>query len=126
MKGYEAAGGIEHAVAHTAEVTFTALSPGHRRTAQQVFLRLCALGEGTKDTKRRASRDELDQLGGDVRSVLEHLATARLLVLGEDSVEIAHEALIRSWPRLREWLSEDREGLRVHRDRESAAPYRTS
>ncbi|WP_406633207.1 hypothetical protein [Amycolatopsis sp. WGS_07] len=121
LKGYEAAGGIEHAVAHTAEVAFTALSSDHQRTARQVFLRLCALGEGIKDTKRRASRDELDQLGGDVRSVLEHLAAARLVVLGEDSVEIAHEALIRSWPRLRGWLAEDREGLRVHRDLTDAA-----
>jgi WD40 repeat protein len=126
LKGYEAAGGIEHAVAHTAEAAFTALSSERRRTAQQVLLRLCALGEGIEDTKRRAGRDELDQLGGDVRSVLEHLAAARLIVLGEDSVEIAHEALIRSWPRLRGWLAEDREGLRVHRDlTDAAAAWRT-
>ncbi|MFD2467846.1 nSTAND1 domain-containing NTPase [Amycolatopsis silviterrae] len=121
LKGYEAAGGIEHAVAHTAEVAFTALSAERRNTAQQVLLRLCTLGEGIEDTKRRARRDELDQLGGDVRPVLEHLAAARLVVLGEDSVEIAHEALIRSWPRLRAWLAEDREGLRVHRDLTDAA-----
>ncbi|MDS0140124.1 MULTISPECIES: hypothetical protein [unclassified Amycolatopsis] len=121
VKGYEAAGGIEHAVAHTAEAAFTALSPERQRTAQQVLLRLCALGEGLEDTKRRADRDELEQLGGDVRAVLENLAAARLIVLDGDSVEIAHEALLRSWPRLRGWLAEDREGLRVHRELTGAA-----
>ncbi|MFD9701188.1 hypothetical protein [Lentzea sp. NPDC059081] len=121
LKGYEAAGGIEHAVAHTAEAAFTALSPEQQRTARQVFLRLCTIGEGIEDTKRRAVRDELDELGDDVPSLLERLAAARLVVLGEDSVEIAHEALIRSWPRLRRWLADDRDGLRLHRDLTDAA-----
>ena len=125
LQGYEAAGGIEHAVARTAENAFTALSIEQRRTAAQVLLRLCAFGDEAADTKRRAGREELDQLGGDVQAVLEHLASARLIVLGEGSVEIAHEALIRSWPRLRGWLTEDREGLRVHRDiTDGAATWR--
>lgn len=125
LQGYEAAGGIEHAVAHTAEQAFTALSLDQRRTARQVFLRLCVFGDTTEDTKRRARRAELDQLGRNAHAVLEHLARERLVVLGEDDVEIAHEALIRSWPRLRGWLVENREGLRVHRDvTEGAASWR--
>src|SRR5262249_27055601 len=50
-----------------------------------------------------------------VRSVLAVLADARLVTLGQDSVEVAHEALIREWPRLREWLNQDRISLRLHR-----------
>jgi hypothetical protein len=83
-------------------------------------LRLIALGEGTEDTKRRITYAELDA-GSDVDVVLEAMAKARLLTLGESSVEISHEALIRSWPRLRDWLAEDREGLRVHRQLTEAA-----
>jgi WD40 repeat protein len=50
-----------------------------------------------------------------VEDVLVKLADARLITTSEDTVEVAHEALIREWPTLREWLSQDREGLRVHR-----------
>lgn len=113
--GYEAAGGIEHAVAHTAEDVYNHLPTERQRIAKQLFLRLCALGQGTEDTKRRVSVDELDRSDGSTLEVLERLATARLIVLDSDGVEIAHEALIRSWPRLRAWLAEDRDGLRIHR-----------
>jgi hypothetical protein len=53
--------------------------------------------------------------GEDVEALLERLADARLLTLGEGSAEVAHEILIREWPTLRRWLQEDREGLRLHR-----------
>ena len=56
-----------------------------------------------------------------VAPLLDRLAEARLVTLGEDSVEVAHEALIREWPRLRQWLREDREGLRLHRRLTEAA-----
>ena len=54
-------------------------------------------------------------------AVIERLAAARLLVVGDDSAEIAHEALIREWPRLRGWLAEDREELRALRQLTTAA-----
>ncbi|MFD9701415.1 helix-turn-helix domain-containing protein [Lentzea sp. NPDC059081] len=115
MAGYEHAGGIEHAVAHTAETVFTELTAERQRIAKQLFLRLCELGQSTEDTKRRVSRSELDTSDPNTRTILENLASTRLIVLDEDGVEIAHEALIRSWPRLRGWLAEDRDGLRIHR-----------
>ena len=95
---------------------YAGLSPAQRQIARGIFLRLTAIGEGTVDTKRRAGLDEVR--GGDAKEtglVLERLAAARLIVVGEDSVEVTHEALIRSWPRLRGWLTEDRERLRLHR-----------
>ncbi|GAA2275998.1 hypothetical protein GCM10010149_18760 [Nonomuraea roseoviolacea subsp. roseoviolacea] len=113
LAGYEAAGGLSQAVARTAEDAYTALDPSRRELARQTLLRLTALGEGTQDTKRRIRRHQLDDDPA-TGAVLEHLARARLVTLGRDSVEISHEALIGSWPRLRDWLAEDREGLRVH------------
>ncbi len=50
-----------------------------------------------------------------MRGTLNLLADARLVTLGEDTAEVAHEALIREWPTLREWLNQDRESLRLHR-----------
>ncbi|MFC5059404.1 XRE family transcriptional regulator [Saccharothrix xinjiangensis] len=120
LAGYEAAGGIQHAIAQTAERTFTSLERQQRELARQVFLRLTALGDGTEDTKRRLPRAELDA-DPDLDVVLDRLAHARLLTLDRDRVEIAHEALIRSWPRLRGWLAEDREGLRTMRRLTEAA-----
>ncbi len=115
LAGYEAAGGIHHAIARTAEDVYTSLDESQREIARRIFLRLVALGEGTEDTKRRVRLRELDADNPDTRAVLDRLAGARLLTLHSDTVEIAHEALIRCWPRLRDWLSDDREGLRVHR-----------
>ena len=87
-------------------------------------MRLTELGEGTEDTRRRASFDELIPRGTDgeeVRAVLTKLADARLITTGENTAEVAHEALIREWPHLREWLNEDREGLPLHRHLTEAA-----
>ncbi|GLZ33540.1 hypothetical protein Lesp02_57280 [Lentzea sp. NBRC 105346] len=107
LNGFEAAGGIDGALTRTAEMLYaTCADPdGVRR----LFLRLTAPGEGTEDTKRRIDRSELDD---DVPAAL---VDARLLTVDGSSVEITHESLIRSWPRLRDWLAEDRQALRVHR-----------
>ncbi|GLZ29198.1 hypothetical protein Lesp02_13880 [Lentzea sp. NBRC 105346] len=114
IEGYEEAGGIQHAITRSGEEVYGTLDPAGQAAARQIFLRLTALGEGTADTKRRVARDTLDD--GDVTvHVLERLAAARLITIDDTTVEITHEALIRSWPRLRDWLSDDREGLRLHR-----------
>ncbi len=115
--GYRDAGGVRQAIGQTAEAVYGALTPAQQGIARDIFLRLTALGEGTEDTRRRAAHTEL--LAGSqtiqVQDVLNALATARLITLGQDSVEVAHEALIREWPRLRGWLDEDRDGLRLAR-----------
>ncbi|MFJ8965398.1 hypothetical protein ACIRG5_39040 [Lentzea sp. NPDC102401] len=115
LVGYEQAGGVEHAIARTAEAVYSQLTEDQQQTARRTFLRLIALGEGTEDTKRRANREGLDA------EVLEHLANARLVTLTEQHAELTHEALIRSWPRLRDWIAEDRETLRVHHQLSEAA-----
>ena len=118
LAGYQAAGGIQDALAHTAERTYHALTDDQQHRARAMFLRLIALGEGTEDTKRRVPLDEFD--ASDM-PVLDQLIEARLLCRDRDTVEITHEALIRCWPRLGGWLSSDRDGLRLHRQLTHAA-----
>jgi WD40 repeat protein/basic membrane lipoprotein Med (substrate-binding protein (PBP1-ABC) superfamily)/DNA-binding SARP family transcriptional activator len=125
LKGYAEAGGVRGAIARTAESVYNQrLTPEQQAIAREIFLRLTELGEGTEDTRRRAEYSELITSRGDgeaVEKVLRILAETRLITLAEGSVEVSHEALIREWPTLRHWLSEDREGLRVHHHLSEAA-----
>ena len=100
LAGYEAAGGITRSIARTAEVVYRDLTEDQQRWARQLFLRLVALGEGTEDTKRRLDRTELDMDSPDRGEVLDRLTRARLVTLDRDTLELTHEALVRSWPRL--------------------------
>ena len=119
LEGYHASGGVRGAIAETAESVFTdRLDQSQQELARDIFLRLTELGEGTQDTRRRAALIELERQSlqaAQLRAVLNVLADARLITLNEDSAEVAHEALIREWQRLHEWLTQDREGLRLHR-----------
>ncbi|MEU6057902.1 AAA family ATPase [Streptomyces sp. NPDC047097] len=120
LAGYQAAGGLEGALTRTAETFYASLTPCRQRLARRLFLRLTALGEGTEDTKQPLPRTELDD-SEDAAAVLEQAARARLLTLDDHHAEITHEALIRCWPRLHQWLTEDRESLRRHRRLSHAA-----
>ncbi|GLY97534.1 hypothetical protein [Actinoplanes sp. NBRC 103695] len=114
LDGYRAAGGVADAIAQTAERAYARLDGAKQKLAEQVFLRLTALGDGTEDTRRRVAQAELPD-GPEARDVLAGLTAARLITYDHDTVTVAHEALIRSWPRLRGWLTADRELLREHR-----------
>jgi WD40 repeat protein len=113
VAAYDAAGGMAGAIAQSAETVYQRLDAAARETARQVLTRLVSLGEGAPDTRRRVCRAELELPGVD--RVLHDLAAARLIVLAEDGVDLAHEALISAWPRLHGWLHADRETLRLHR-----------
>jgi WD40 repeat protein len=119
LKGYAAAGGVQGAIARTAEMIYSQLTPEQQVMARRIFLRLTELGEGTQDTRRRVSLAELTPLhspnSSQVEEILRILADARLITLAENTAEVAHEALIREWPALRSWLAENRESLRLHR-----------
>ena len=122
--GYRAAGGVRGAIAHTAEQAYVGCSEEEQTLVRRMFLRLTELGDATEDTRRRVPLAELipeGEGGGEATAVLEQLAGSRLLVVGDGAAEIAHEALIREWPRLRGWLTEDREALRTLRQLATAA-----
>jgi hypothetical protein len=115
LEAYRRTGGVRGAVARLAEDAFEQLSPEQRTAARSILLRL-AVAEGGTITRRRASLSELDlEKNEDVRRVISVLSEWRLVTLREDEVEVAHEALLREWPRLRAWLDEDSEGRRLHR-----------
>ncbi|MFI2241689.1 nSTAND1 domain-containing NTPase [Streptomyces chrestomyceticus] len=121
LEAYEAAGGIHGAVAQSAEDLCTGLTPDQARAARRILLRLIAPGQGRPDTRRPAPRAELGAEDPTTARVLERLARARLVTTEEDSVHLAHEALITSWPRLQQWVDDDRERLIVHRRLTEAA-----
>jgi formylglycine-generating enzyme required for sulfatase activity len=116
LTGYAAAGGVRKAITQTAENVYSKLQPEEQTIARNIFLRLTELGEGVQDSRRRASRAELrSNQNNATEVVLKILTDARLITATQDTVEVAHEALIREWPALRGWLAEDREKLRLHR-----------
>ncbi|WND23064.1 hypothetical protein RI060_39525 [Streptomyces janthinus] len=122
LAGYEAAGCLDGAIARTAEEVYGRFTDGQAAAARRALLRLIAPGDGTPDTRRPVERAELPGTGrDDTARVVDALAAARLLTLDGDTVEMAHEALITAWPRLRGWIEDDRERLRVHRDLTEAA-----
>ncbi|WP_414587221.1 eIF2A-related protein, partial [Scytonema sp. PCC 10023] len=110
--GYEEIGGVEEALAIHAEALYAQLSEVDRSRAQRVFMQLVRLGEGVEATRRLATRDEVKSENWDL---VMRLADARLVVTnrnessGEETVEIVHEALIRSWGRLEQWIQVDGE-----------------
>src|SRR5690606_10483863 len=124
LKAYDAIGGVSGALAGRADELYDQLSPAQQTIAQQMFLRLVTPGEGAEDTRRRALQSELLSLApdeNDVLYVMESFGKHRLFTFDHDpttrtpTVEIAHEALIRSWGTLRLWLDQNRSDLRLQR-----------
>ncbi|HET9543320.1 MAG TPA: WD40 repeat domain-containing protein, partial [Acidimicrobiales bacterium] len=118
LDAYRATGGLRAAIATTAENVYGQLDADDQDLARRTFLALTEPGEGTEDSRRWATLIELTPAGGAnrVEGLLDAMAAERLVSRDEGRVAVAHEALIREWPRLRGWLDEDREGLRLHRD----------
>ena len=118
LGGYRASGGVEGAIARTAEDTLQDLDEEQIRVIKHIFLSLTALGEGAEDTRRIASLQELHSIVADkalIDEVVEELVQARLIIVDDEQVQVAHEALIRRWPRLCSWIDEDRERLSFFR-----------
>jgi WD40 repeat protein len=116
--------GLTVAMAMKADATLAELTDAHQKIARRIFMRLVQFGEGRADTRRQQSVEELRSAGDDRAEFdrsLEHLTRHRLLTRsGEDDahgpmVDIAHEALITGWPRLREWIQEFRVGEQTRR-----------
>jgi TPR repeat protein len=117
FQAYRGIGGIEGALTRRAEEVFASLAPAMQAALPEVFGALVrvAVGEGETFNRRYAP---LDRLAGARRALVDAFVAARLFVADRDDrghavVSIAHEALLQSWPRLREWLADNRELLRV-------------
>src|SRR5271165_3436631 len=111
---YDAIGGLQGAVATKADEFLEGLSSAEQKILQRVFLRIVRPSESGLDTRRRAAFTELPPEGAEL---VVKLAKERLLVTNrsasglEQTVEVAHEALISNWSTLRVWVNEDREFL---------------
>lgn len=109
---YEEIGGVEAALAHFADEAYQQLNFEEQERAQRIFIQLVHPGEGTEDTRRIATRAEVGEENWDL---VTRLADARLVVTGYDektgseTVEIVHEALIRRWGQLQQWMQQDRD-----------------
>ena len=115
LAAYVGSGGVQGAVARLAEDAFVGLDPSQQAVARKVLLRLAGEGEGGAIVRRRVALPELDAHGSpEVAEVVARLTDRRLLTVSDGAVEVAHEALLREWPRLREWLDDDVHGRRLH------------
>ena len=122
LAAYRESGGVHGAVARLAEGTYARVPDERRQLVRAVMLRLVGDDEGDAPVRRRAPLGELDlERNEDVADVLATLADSRLVTVSEGNVEVAHEALLREWPRLREWIEEDTEGRRLRRHITQAA-----
>ena len=118
MSAYERSGGVQGAVARLAEGAYERLDPGRQLLARAILLRLAGDGGGGALVRARVA---LKEFGEDARPVLAELTDRRLLTVSDGEVEVAHEALLREWPRLRGWLEQDAEGRRLHHHLRNAA-----
>ncbi|GHH34695.1 nSTAND1 domain-containing NTPase [Lentzea cavernae] len=118
VQNYVDAGGINGAIAHSAEAVFSELMHYEQGIARQQFVRLVHVSYDAPDTRRRVRLSELvggedESLHGRRKAVLRRYVDARLVTADFDFVEISHEALLSAWPRLRKWIDEDRAGHRI-------------
>ncbi len=112
-----ALGGVDGAIAHRAEQMYAALDPSGQQVLRQVLQRMVVVDETGEPSRRTVPRAELAALGPGADELVEEWVASRLLVTGrrpdtrEPTVTLAHEAVLTRWPRLREWVDENRERL---------------
>jgi len=130
LEAYREIGGVGGALAASAEHLYASRQPAGRNAVRQLFLRLVTLGDGVADTRRRVSLSELSAIEVDasaMESALDTYGRHRLLTFDRDpvtrepTVEVAHEALLSAWERLRRWIEDAREDVRMHRRLSDAA-----
>ncbi len=123
---YRNIGGLTGALAQRAESLWQDAGDDEQHATRRLFGRLVTLGEGAQDTRRRVHLDELGNIPS-TQTAIERFGQARLFTFDREpatrqsTVEIAHEALINEWPRLRTWLDEDRDDIRRLRHLNRAA-----
>jgi WD40 repeat protein len=135
---YDEIGGVLGALGRRAEEIYQALDEQGQESSRQLFLRLVTLGEGVEDTRRRVLRSELEAVSTEnqppvpgpqfiIPGVIDVYGSARLLTFDREpitrgpTVEVAHEALLREWGRLRGWLDQSRNDVRMQRILAAAA-----
>ncbi len=120
VDGYRATGGFRFAVSQSAELLYDAMDESERSRLRSLLLRLVMPTEDGDPVRARVPRAKVAADDAHQRLV-EQLVEARLVSIDGDTVQIAHEALVRVWPRLRGWLDDDVDGQRLFRHLAGAA-----
>jgi len=111
LRAYRRAGGVADAVNRSAQAAYDALTSRQRDAARLVFTQLTVITPDGQFARRQCSKTDLRSMGAetaaDVNAVIDIFSTRRLLVLGEDSVEISHDVLLHTWTQLQDWLGDD-------------------
>jgi WD40 repeat protein/energy-coupling factor transporter ATP-binding protein EcfA2 len=134
---YEEIGGVDGALVEKAEEEYKKLDSTQQEMLRRMFVfRLIQPGEGTEDTRRRSSREELVAIGGNrklAEALINHWSGPEVRMLtsyqeqNQDYIDVAHEALIRKWGRIKKWLSEDRQdSLLIGRIRQDSLEWKAS
>jgi len=115
IEDYDATGGVTGAIAKTGDDLYNSFDRIHQDATRRLLLRLVTPGDGAVDTRRRIRHEEIsnDREPKIQQEVVRKFIDARLLTVDETHLEIAHEALIQTWPRLRSWIDEERDNLRT-------------
>lgn len=116
LEGFRACGGVTGAISNTADFVYdTKLTDSERSATRSLMLKLVSASDSGPDTRRivKLSTLEADSGGTNLKPLVEQLTAARLLVVDNDEIQIAHEALLQSWPRLRRWIADSRDDLRT-------------
>ena len=121
VDGYRAAGGISDAVAASAERLYDGLSSDERGELRWLMLRLVSLSDGGEPFRTPLHASVVAALDPVRRRLLDLLVRGRLVTSADGGFDLAHEALVRAWPRLRVWLDEDRVGQQIRRHLAMAA-----
>ena len=119
VAGYLDAGGVHGAITLTAEEKWTRFTDHQRDVARDLLLQLVHVGADGRGTRRHVRATELTARDPAAESVLDALDAARLIIHDEHGTALAHVAVIDSWPRLSQWLDDDREDV-LHRQRVDA------
>ena len=126
VAGYQASGGVRGAVAQSAEALYGGLGDAERDQLRELVLRLVVPGPGGEPLRGEVPRHQIVADPAQER-LIDLMVTARLVTSDADMIELAHEAVVRAWPRLRGWLEDDLEGQRTrHRLTQAAEDWARS
>jgi len=111
LRGYRRAGGVADAVNRSAQAAYDVLTSRQQDAARLVFTQLTIITADSQLARRRCSMTDLHppgaQMAADIDAVIDIFSAHRLLVLGQDSVEISHDVLLQAWNQLRDWLGDN-------------------
>ena len=118
LRGYRRVGGVADAVNRSAQAAYDTLTSPQKDAARLVFTQLTVITPDGQFARRRCSRADLRSPGSpmvaDIDAVIGVFSAQRLLVLGQDSVEISHDVLLQAWKQLRDWLGDDQLDRALH------------